>query len=163
MYHSGSLCVADLPFNSRENLDGCPHITISTSIILPQGLLKDKLYGKIREAWVALRQQVPGMANRGFRFDDGLKQYAMRYEIPRTKDDIEKWVAETVIIDDDAKTLLDSHYSLRHENWWTVSANKYAVQLHVSPTANEDEWLFRSVGFYVTYQSLFDNLRALTV
>ena len=87
----------------------------------------------------------------------------MRYEIPRTKDDVEKWVAETVIIGDGVKTLLDSHYSLRHENWWTVSANKYAVQLHVSPNANEDEWLFRSVGFYVTYQSLFDNLRALTV
>ena len=81
---------------------------------------------------------------RGFKHEDGLKQFAFRYEVPKVKDDVEKWAAETLIYNDESTSFIEWHSHLRNDVWWPVSANRYSMELHISPTETEDEWLFGS-------------------
>ena len=85
------------------------------------------------------------MAVRNFRFDDGLKQFALRYDVPQSKGDLEDWTARTIIFDDEINAFTEWHQLLRDNHWWPPSSNNFCVELHVSPTEQEDEWLFRFV------------------
>ena len=85
------------------------------------------------------------MAARAFRFDDGLKQFALRYDVPRSKDELEDWTARTIFFDDEIKSFTEGHEHLRDNHWWLGSSNNFCAELHAAPTEKEDEWLFRFV------------------
>lgn len=124
-------------------MDGAYHLTISASVAMPRGYQKERIMEKAKLAWIALRYQAPTIACRGFWLSDGRKDPALRYIIPRSQDDVERWVSGTTFFSNEVKPFSQCHNDLKDKLYWRPSAEEYCATLHASALGNEDEWQFR--------------------
>lgn len=134
---------SELTSSFREDMGGAYHLIISASLVMPHGLQKERIMEKAKLAWVALRYQVPSIACRGFWFPGGKKNPALRYNVPRSKDDVEGWASETSFFSNEVKPFRQWHNHLKDNLYWRPSANEYCATLHASALGLDDEWHFR--------------------
>lgn len=134
-------------------MDGSMHLTLSASVSMPRGTPKDWIGKKAKEAWIALRYQVPTLACKCIRLPDEKGSYAFSYDVPRSADDLEAWIAETAFFNDVAAPLDLIHYNLKDGQWLGL-VDKYCASLHVSLLEKEDEWHFRCVNMIFVISSV---------
>lgn len=125
-------------------MDGAVHLSVSASVSMPRDTPKEWLGKKAKEAWIALRYQVPILACKCLQLPDEKGSYALRYDVPHSPDDLDAWISETVFFSNDVVPLGQIHLDLKDGQWMGL-VDKYCASLHVSPLEKEDEWHFRCV------------------
>lgn len=139
-----------MPTRVRDSdmCDGFTQLMVSASVKINRDLpstSREALEPKVRAAWIAMREQVPGIACRSFKMPPPDDVFAFRYTVPSRTGDVDAWAKETVIFTDDVKPMREAYRALLHGHYWLTSADHYVAELHVSPSP--DGWNFRSGTF----------------
>ncbi|KAL5525434.1 hypothetical protein ACEPAF_9304 [Sanghuangporus sanghuang] len=135
----------ELVSNMEEYCDGFTHLTLTASISLPTSITHIDVEKRVKSAWTALRHFTPAIACKTYRLQTGDKRFAFRYTVPRTEEDVQAWLDETVFFFDKKShaTLYDEHCQLKDGHWWRCSDDHYVLELHVSQM--ENDWTFSLV------------------
>ncbi|KAL5479106.1 hypothetical protein ACEPAI_2394 [Sanghuangporus weigelae] len=116
----------ELVSNMEEYCDGFTHLTLTASISLPTSIARRDVEKRVK-------------------LQTGDKRFAFRYAVPRTEEDVQAWLDETVFFSDEKRdaTLYDEHCRLKDGHWWRCSDDHYVLELHISQM--ENDWTFSLV------------------
>ncbi|KII90414.1 hypothetical protein PLICRDRAFT_106027 [Plicaturopsis crispa FD-325 SS-3] len=136
-----------LASNMADGCDGFTHLVVTAGVSFEGSPSREIVQSQLRDAWITLRHQAPGLACRWFRHPAPDNHFGFSYTVPQSTADVDAWVKDTFFLTDEVKPLYETHRVLKDEHWWKSSDNHYVAELHASPL--EKGWSIRSASVYI--------------
>lgn len=96
---------------------------------------------------ITLRSKIPGIACKLYK-PELSSEYAFKYEIPKSFDDLESWARRVVVFRESNPSAFEEHNSIKKDNLWRASDEHYTLELQISSSCSERGWTFSMLSLH---------------